>query len=30
MCNLSCPMGVDPLSQIEEMRVRIFDLLDPL
>ena len=30
MCNISCPMGVDPMSQIEEMRVRIFDLLDPL
>ncbi|MGL5035822.1 MAG: succinate dehydrogenase/fumarate reductase iron-sulfur subunit [Microcystaceae cyanobacterium] len=30
MCNDSCPMGVAPMAQIEEMRVRIFDLLDPL
>ncbi|MEB3311068.1 MAG: succinate dehydrogenase/fumarate reductase iron-sulfur subunit [Snowella sp.] len=30
MCNISCPMGVDPMTQIEEMKVRIFDLLDPL
>jgi succinate dehydrogenase / fumarate reductase iron-sulfur subunit len=30
MCNDTCPMGVAPMSQIETMRVRIFDLLDPL
>lgn len=30
MCNLSCPMGVAPLTQIEELKIRLFDLLDPL
>ena len=30
MCNLSCPMGVAPMTQIETLRIRIFDLLDPL
>ncbi|MFN5515811.1 MAG: succinate dehydrogenase iron-sulfur subunit [Cyanobacteriota bacterium] len=30
MCKLSCPKGVAPLNQIEEMKIRLFDLLDPL
>ncbi len=30
MCNISCPMGVAPLSQIESLKIGIFDLLDPL
>ena len=30
MCNLSCPMEVAPMTQIEAIKVRLFDLLDPL
>lgn len=30
MCSDSCPTGVAPLSQIEALKIRLFDLIDPL
>jgi succinate dehydrogenase / fumarate reductase iron-sulfur subunit len=30
MCSDSCPTGVAPLSQIEALKIRLFDLADPL
>ncbi|MBD2653327.1 succinate dehydrogenase iron-sulfur subunit [Synechocystis sp. FACHB-383] len=30
MCSDSCPTGVAPLSQIEALKIRLFDLMDPL
>ncbi|MEB3229321.1 MAG: succinate dehydrogenase iron-sulfur subunit [Synechocystis sp.] len=30
MCSDSCPTGVAPLSQIEALKIRLFDLMDPI
>jgi succinate dehydrogenase / fumarate reductase iron-sulfur subunit len=30
MCSDSCPTGVAPLSQIEALKIRLFDIMDPL
>ena len=30
MCSDSCPTGVAPLSQIESLKIRLFDLMDPI
>ena len=30
MCSDSCPTGVAPLAQIEALKIRLFDLMDPI